>query len=43
MSPIHCWEPSPDGHATCMLPDGHEGPHEYTPDDRIRLTFAEGA
>ncbi len=27
--------------ATCLLPDGHEGPHEYTPDNKIMLTFEE--
>lgn len=27
--------------ATCMLPHGHEGPHEFTPDDRIGVTFAD--
>lgn len=26
---------------TCMLPDGHEGPHVWTPDDRIGVTFAD--
>lgn len=24
---------------TCMLENGHEGPHEWTPDDCIRITF----
>jgi hypothetical protein len=26
---------------TCMLPTGHEGPHEFTPDDQIGVTFRE--
>ena len=25
----------------CMLPDGHDGPHETTPDDQVGVTFAE--
>lgn len=25
--------------ATCMLPDGHVGPHEFTPDNQIGVTF----
>ncbi len=25
--------------ATCMLPDGHDGPHEWTPNDQIRVNF----
>ena len=25
--------------ATCMLLDGHEGPHEFTPDANIKVTF----
>jgi hypothetical protein len=29
---LHCWEPGPDGHTTCTLPDGHIGAHDYTPD-----------
>lgn len=27
----------PDG--TCMLPDGHDGPHKFTPDDQIVIQF----
>lgn len=30
----------PNG-ATCMLPAGHDGPHEYTPDDQIIITLAQ--
>jgi hypothetical protein len=40
----HCWEcgpPEPDGcSTTCMLWDGHQGEHEWTRDDGIRITFA---
>jgi hypothetical protein len=32
------WETGTPGH-TCMLPDGHEGPHEPTPDDQIIISF----
>ncbi len=28
----------PDG-ATCMLESGHDGPHIYTPDNEIIVTF----
>lgn len=24
---------------TCLLPAGHAGPHEWTPDDEIRVRF----
>lgn len=24
---------------TCLLLDGHEGPHEFTPDDQIGIRF----
>lgn len=40
----HCWESGPetaDGMSTtCMLDDGHEGEHQWTPDDQIRIAFA---
>jgi hypothetical protein len=40
----HCWQGGPetdDGMSTtCMLWDGHEGPHEWTRDDRIGIKFA---
>ncbi len=26
--------------STCMLLDGHEGPHEFTRDDQITIAFA---
>lgn len=42
----HCWESGPwvgdyeDGHgSTCMLPDGHDGPHEFVPDNEIIIRF----
>lgn len=41
---IHCWDdgpPAEDGcGTTCMLLDGHDGPHEWTRDDQIRASFA---
>jgi len=41
---LHCWEDGPrderDVGSTCMLPDGHDGPHEWTPDDEITVRFA---
>jgi hypothetical protein len=36
---MHCWEDG-DG-STCLLPDGHDGPHEFTDDADITVTFAE--
>ena len=40
----HCWENGPtteDGcGTTCMLLLGHDGPHEWTRDDRIVISFA---
>lgn len=42
---LHCWEDGPwdnDGMTTtCMLEAGHKGPHEWTRDDQIRVTFAQ--
>ena len=39
----HCWEDGPltaDGcPTTCMLPDGHDGPHEFDRDDEITVRF----
>jgi len=26
--------------ATCLLPDGHDGPHEWTSDDDFVIKFA---
>ena len=28
-----------DKHGACMLPRGHVGPHEFTPDDQIGVSF----
>jgi hypothetical protein len=28
-----------DGDGTCMLAAGHDGPHEFTPDDQIGVSF----
>ena len=43
----HCWEDGPrvgiwprDCGTSCMLMDGHEGPHEWTRDDQIVVRFA---
>lgn len=37
----HCWEGGPetdDGcSTTCMLPDGHDGAHEWSRDDEYRI------
>jgi hypothetical protein len=35
----HYHEPS----ATCLLPKGHEGPHQFTPDDQIIVQFPENS
>ena len=51
MSAVHCWFDFDDaywldddtrvpGH-TCMLEDGHSGPHEPTPDDEIGVSFVD--
>ena len=41
---VHCWEPGPEAadgcSTTCMLLDGHDGPHDWIRDDRIRVSFA---
>ena len=48
MGDVHCWEDGPRKGETweslgvgssCLLPDGHDGPHEFTWDDGIMLTF----
>jgi hypothetical protein len=46
----HCWADVRDGlelwesidmpGATCFLPDGHDGPHEFTPDSEVVISFA---
>lgn len=47
---VHCWEDGPRKNetwkslgtgSTCMLTDGHDGPHEFTWDDEIVLTFVD--
>lgn len=45
---VHCWADGPRREtperfvgSTCMLWDGHDGPHEWTPDDEIGVTFEE--
>jgi len=35
--PLHCWETSPEGGATCLLPIGHDRDHEFTPNGKIRV------
>jgi hypothetical protein len=30
-----------DENATCLLEDGHDGPHEWTPDSSITIRFVE--
>jgi len=40
---VHCWEDGPTDDnwtgSTCMLWDGHRGPHEFTPDNQIGISF----
>lgn len=33
------WAEAFNNNGTCMLPDGHEGEHEFTPDNQILVTF----
>lgn len=47
-NPVWCWEDGPRdftsdsyGGSTCLLPDGHPGEHEWTPDDQITVSFAD--
>lgn len=43
---VHCWEDArlpDDSGSTCLLLDGHEGPHAFTPDDEITLQFVPDA
>jgi hypothetical protein len=47
-APVYrCWEAGPeepDGcSTTCMLLDDHAGPHEWTRDDAIQISFAKAA
>jgi hypothetical protein len=41
---LHCWESGPETEdgcsTTCMLPDGHTCPHEWSRDDQIGISFA---
>ena len=44
---LHCWEDGPrvmrtdsDVGTTCMLEAGHDGPHKWTRDDQITVSFA---
>lgn len=48
MSARTCWEDGPRGDegdwfsprpvgSTCLLPDGHDGDHVFTPDDQITI------
>jgi hypothetical protein len=53
--PLHCWEDGGSEWredetgeirrygSTCMRPAGHRGPHRYTPDDAIAITFKEAS
>lgn len=36
-----CWFGFDDGEHTCLLLDGHDGPHEPTPDDEIVVSVVE--
>ena len=40
---VHCWEGGSDDEdgmsQTCMLPDGHAGPHEWSRDDQVLVAF----
>lgn len=42
---VHCWADGPrtedDCGTTCMLLDGHTGPHQWTRDDGIGVSFPE--
>ena len=31
-----------DSHSMCLLPDGHDGPHEWAPTSGITLEFVDG-
>jgi len=50
MGDVHCWEAGPrTGEtwesigigSTCLLLEGHDGPHEFTRDDRILVRFVD--
>lgn len=41
---VHCWEDGTDygrPSTTCFLLDGHDGDHDWTPDDQIVIDFVE--
>jgi hypothetical protein len=47
LSVVHCWADGPhddknDCGTTCMLLDGHDGPHRFTRDDMIEVEFHDG-
>ena len=35
---VKCWEDG--GGSTCLLPDGHDGEHVFTPDSDITVRFS---
>ena len=41
LSPEYCEHQVNGANATCLLPDGHDGSHVWTPDDDIVVTFTE--
>lgn len=42
---IHCWEHcfEADSIGVCLLEIDHDGPHEFTSGEQIRITFREPA
>ena len=41
-TPVNCWEDGADHGVpgtTCLLLDGHDGPHVFTPDSKITVGF----
>lgn len=40
---VHCWEEGPRepdlSGTTCMLEDGHDGPHDFVRDSEIMIRF----
>lgn len=40
LSPEHIRTAFVEPGGTCMLPYLHDGPHEWTPDDEVGVTFA---
>ncbi len=35
------WLEALENNGTCLLPAGHEGPHEWTPDQEVVVQFEE--